>query len=260
MRKQEKLLHILVIVFLAIQPIIDMDYLIYDFLDQFGLPRLSTILRFVVVPLLLIFSFILRDKKKKRTFIAVGTYGVLLLVYFVLHTKQAASLVERLAFTDNFYFNTFQELTYVLTLVIPYFLVYLIYNENFNEKEVKLITCILSASISITILIGDLFVFARSTYYGYTVGNIFTWFNGIYQTYHPRTLASKFFFNEGNTIGILLFMILPMMYYFFYREENKKNKIYLAALIFIQSLSMQMLATRVATYGAVVMPVLFLVI
>ena len=62
MRKQEKLLHILVIAFLAIQPIIDMDYLIYDFLDQFGLPRLSTILRFVVVPLLLIFSFILRDK------------------------------------------------------------------------------------------------------------------------------------------------------------------------------------------------------
>lgn len=260
MRKQEKLLHILVIVFLAIQPIIDMDYLIYDFLDQFGLPRLSTILRFVVVPLLLIFSFILRDKKKKRTFIAIGTYGVLLLVYFVLHAKQAASLVERLAFTDNFYFNTFQELTYVLTLVIPYFLVYLIYNENFNEKEVKLITCILSASISITILIGDLFVFAKSTYYGYTVGNIFTWFNGIYQAYHPRTLASKFFFNEGNTIGILLFMILPMMYYFFYREENKKNKIYLASLIFIQSLSMQMLATRVATYGAVVMPVLFLAI
>ena len=55
-------------------------------------------------------------------------------------------------------------------------------------------------------------------------------------------------------------MILPMIYYFFYREENKKNKLYLASLIFIQSLSMQMLATRVATYGAVVMPVLFLAI
>lgn len=127
-------------------------------------------------------------------------------------------------------------------------------------KELKLMTCILSASISITILIGDLFVFAKSTYYGYTVGNIFTWFNGIYDAYHPRTLASKFFFNEGNTIGILLFMLLPMLYYFFYKEENKKGKRYLGALIFVQSLSMQMLATRVATYGAVVIPVIFLVL
>lgn len=64
MKKSEKILHILVMIFLAIQPIVDMDYLVYDFLDQFGLPRLSTILRFVVVPILLIFSFILRDQKR----------------------------------------------------------------------------------------------------------------------------------------------------------------------------------------------------
>ena len=260
MKKSEKILHLLVIIFLAIQPIVDMDYLIYDFLDQFGLPRLSTILRFVVVPILLIFSFILRDQKKKRTFIAVGSYGVVLLAYFILHAKQASGLVERLALTDNFYFSTFQELTYVLTLVIPYFLIYLIYNEHFNQKELKLITCILSASISVTILFGDLFVFAKSTYYGYTVGNIFTWFNGIYDAYHPRTLASKFFFNEGNTIGILLFMILPMLYYFFYQEKDSQKKKYLGILIFVQSLAMQMLATRVATYGAVVIPALFLVV
>lgn len=260
MKKNEKVLHLLTILLVAIQPIIDMDYLIYDFLDQFGLPRLSTIIRFVIIPLLLIASFIIKDKKKKRTFICVGIYGVALLIYFVLHTKQCINIFDRLALTDNFYFSTFQELTYVLTLVIPYFLIYLIYNEDFKEKELKLITCIESAVISITIVLGDLFVFAKSTYYGYTVGNIFTWFNGIYDSYHPRTLASKFFFNEGNTIGILLFMLLPMMYYFFYKEENKKNKIRLGILIFIQSLSMQMLATRVATYGAVIIPVIFLAI
>lgn len=258
--KKALLLHRLTMIFLAIQPIIDMDYLIYDYLDQFGLPRPSTIIRFVIVPLLIIFSFIVREKKKKKTFVLACIYGVTLLAYFVLHTKQCVAIFDRLALTDNFYFSTFQELTYVSTLVLPYGIVYLSYQEDFNRNEVKLITCILSASISITIVLGDLFVFAKSTYYGYTVGNIFTWFNGIYDSYHPRTLASKFFFNEGNTIGILLFMILPMMYYFFAVSEEKKEKKRLGLLIFIQSLSMQMLATRVATYGAVLIPAVFLVI
>ena len=115
----------------------------------------------------------------------------------------------------------------------------------------------LSGIISIPILIGDLYVFADSTYYGKTVGNVFSWFSGIYSWYHPRTLASKFFFNEGNTIGILLFMILPLMYYFFASAETKKERKKILFLIVIQSMAMQMLATRVATYGAVMMPLIF---
>lgn len=255
-----RLLHGLIIVLIAIQPLIDMDYLFYEFLDSFGLPRFSTVLRFLILPALVILSFVVREKKKKQTFVIAAIYGVLCIGYFFLHCRQAQELFPRLALTDNFHFSLWQELTYVLTLAIPYGMMYVFYHEHFNEEELKKITMFLSAVTGIPIFIGDLFVFGKSTYYGYTVANFFSWFTDIYDWYHPRELASKFFYNEGNTIGILMFMILPMMYYFFYREKDSRTRKLIGVLIFIQSMSMQILATRVATYGAVLIPVMFLVL
>ena len=253
-------LHRLIILLILIQPLIDMDYLFYEQLDALGLPRFSTVIRFLVLPALVIWSFILREKNQKRTFAIAAVYGILFLIYFVLHCRQAAGLVERLWLTDNFRFSIWQELTYVLTLCLPYGVIYICYNETLNRKELRDIVLFSSAIISIPIVIGDFYVFARSTYYGNTVGNFFTWFSGIYDWYHPRTLASKFFFNEGNTIGILLFMLLPILYYFYTSEADKKKRNQILALLVIQSLAMQMLATRVATYGAVLVPVMVLVL
>ena len=254
----EKLLHRMVLLFIFIQPLIDMDYLVFEWLDRFGLPRFSTVIRFIILPLLVLWSFWLREKNKKRTFFIALFYGVVFLIYFVLHARQAEGLVERLWLTDNFRFSTFQELTYCLTLCLPYAVIYFCYNEHPSTTEWKNMVIWSSALISLPIVIGDLYVFAKSTYYGDTVGNFFSWFSGIYKWYHPRTLASKFFFNEGNTIGILLFMLLPLMYACWLGEADKKRKGRIFILILLQSLAMQMLSTRVATYGAVVMPVLFI--
>lgn len=259
MEKKKDILHILVLLFAAVQPLVDMDYLIYGFLDSFGLPRFSTVLRFVVLPMLVLAVFIKREKKKLPVFIAAAVYGAALLGYFVLHSRQAAELAVRLSFTENFRFGLFQELTYVLTLVMPFAVIWMCAKERITRDELKKIVCFESLLTSLTIVLGDLFVFGRSTYYGYTVGNVFSWFTGIYDWYHPRTLASKFFFNEGNTVGILMFMLLPLLYYFLCIAEEKQERKRLTVLIFMQSLAMQMLATRVATYGAVFIPVMFLI-
>lgn len=256
--RKAKIIRYFLLGFLMIQPLIDMDYLIYDFLDAFGLPRFSTILRFVILPLLTLAVFFFHDNKKKKTFLCTLGYGVVLLIYFFFHTKQAMALFPRLDFTKNFYFSTFQELTYVLTLVLPYAIIYMVYVEDIQDFELKRVVIFESLLISLTIVLGDLFVCAKSTYYGETVGNIFSWFTNIYEWYHPRTLASKFFFNEGNTIGILLFMLLPLLYHYYFLAEEKKEKRNLLLLIFINSLAMQMLATRVATYGALIIPVVYL--
>lgn len=256
----EKYLTIAVVLLVALQPLIDMDYLVYPMLDKFGLPRLSTIIRFIIIPLLIIWTFYLKDQNKKKTFIFGGIYGVCLAIYFVLHGKQSLDLLPRLYLTDNFYFNWFHELTYILTLVLPFGITYCIYHLHFSEKLVKNITYFMSSIISIPIFLGDLFVFGKSTYYGYTIANFFSWFNGIYIDNHPRELASKFFFNEGNTIGILMFGLLPLLYYFFSKAKNKKEKGLVLGLIVIHSLSMQILGTRVATYGAVIIPIIFIVL
>ena len=256
----EKVLMWAVILLIALQPLIDMDYMLYDFLDQFGLPRISTIVRFIIIPLLIVLTFYLKDKNKKKTVILGGAYVLCLTVYFALHGMQAIDLYPRLMLTSNFYFNWFQELTYILTLVLPFGLIYCIYHLHFSDKIIRNITYFMSSIVAIPIFIGDLFVFGKSTYYQYTVANFFSWFNGIYETYHPRELASKFFFNEGNTIGILMFALLPLLYYFFSKASSKKEKILVGILILIHSLSMQILATRVATYGAVLIPICFLIL
>ena len=64
----ERSLHICVILAVMLQPLIDLDYLCYDFLNSLGLPRISTVIRFIVLPALILWSFFLRDKNKKKTF------------------------------------------------------------------------------------------------------------------------------------------------------------------------------------------------
>ncbi|MCI5773557.1 MAG: O-antigen ligase family protein [Erysipelotrichaceae bacterium] len=256
----EKVLMWAVILLIALQPLIDMDYLIYDFLDQFGLPRLSTIIRFIIIPLLILGTFYLKDQNKKKTVVFGGLYAICLAVYYYFHCQQAVAIYPDLSLTTNFQFNWFQELTYILTLVLPYGVVYCIYNLHFSEKIIKNITYFMSSIIAIPIFLGDVFVFGKSTYYGYTIASFISWFTGIYENNHPRELASKFFFDEGNTIGILMFALLPLLYYFFSKATSKKEKIGVGALILVHSLSMQILGTRVATYGALLLPACFLVL
>ena len=256
----EHILHLLIIALVAVQPLIDMDYLFYETLDRMGLPRFSTIIRFVILPLLVILTFFLREKPKKKVFALAAVYGLILAGYFVMHHRQAVLLRERILFTDNFIYSAYQELVYITTLVLPFAIVYLTYHDHMRREDIKRIVLFESAVISVPIVLGDLFVFGKSTYYGYTVANLFSWFTDIYNWYHPRTLASKFFFNEGNTIGILMFMLLPLLYCIREEETDRTRRRRVSVLIFLQSMSMQMLATRVATYGAVMIPVLFLVL
>jgi len=257
---QDTFLHMAVVLLIIIQPIIDMDYLAYGFLHSIHLPRPSTLIRFLVIPALILWSFFRKDRNRKKTLLLAVCYGACLGIYFVLHCRQAEALYPVLSFTTNFKFTVYQELTYVVTLVMPFGMIYCFYQMHFEEQTLKKIFLSLSGIISIPIFLGDLFVFGKSTYYGNTVANFFTWTTDIYQHYHPRTLASKFFFNEGNTIGIVLFMILPILYYYFSRAKSRKERAGIGALIAVQSLSMQILATRVATYGAVIVPVLFLAV
>lgn len=240
---------------IALQPVLDLDYLIYPMLNQIGLPRPSTIIRFLIIPILILWAWLKKDQNKKRTFVFSAIYIAVLAVYFILHCKNAAGLYERLNLTTNFEFVLSYEFTYCFTLVIPYFIIYLIYQCNWKEAVLKKITLITSAVISIPIVISDIFLFGKSTYVGMTAASIFSWFNdSTYELFTPREVACKFFFEEGNTTGIVLFMILPLLYYFLSRENTKKGKILTSSLIVFHSLAMLMLSTRVAAYGAALVP------
>ena len=97
----EKVILTLLIGLVVLQPVFDLDYLIADWLDQFGLPRLSTIIRFIIIPLLVLFVFI-HDKHKKSTVILGGFYGVALAIYFYFHCQNAIEVFPKLYFHPTF--------------------------------------------------------------------------------------------------------------------------------------------------------------
>lgn len=258
---KENHLQIMVISIFLLQIIFELDGVIYEFLDQFGLPRPSTLFHMIIIPLMVLIVFIRNENKKRRTTALFGAYFIFLAVYFVLHCINASVIRDELYLTGNFIYSHFQEFTYVFTLVIPYFIIYAFYRADFKEKTILNAILIASFTVSILILAGDIFLFGESTYNPFgTKASIFTWFSGIYDVYHPRDLASKFFFPEGNTLGIYQFIILPVLYYAFEKAKSRKEQLTVLAAIVLQSLAMVVLSTKVATYGTIIIPAASLVV
>lgn len=247
----------LVFVIVTLHPFIELDY---NFVLPF--PRLTTVVDFVILPILVIITFFVVEKNKKKVLKFAIPYGIILGVYFVYHCLRSNDLQYKLFLPNNYVFVIADELFYFITLMLPLVYIWVFNLTNISEKIMEKIVLTLSCTISLPIFISNLFVFGKSTYQGYTIANFLSWFSLPFDNefYHPRKYATKFFFEEGNTIGIIMFMILPFLYYFAYKNKDFRKKIAIYSLIVIQSLSMIILSTRVATYGAVLIPAAMLAI
>ena len=252
-------LFVLIFGIVTLHPIIELDYLIGD---KLPIPRLTTIIDFIVLPLLVILTYIFFEKNKKKVITLFGIYVLIFGTYFILHCKNANDIQYTIHLTENFYFSITDEIVYTITLLLPLVYIYVFSLSNISEAIIKKISVSLSCFTALPIFISNLFVFGKSTYQGYTIANFLSWFSLPFTRYwhHPRKYATKFFFEEGNTIGILMLMVLPFLYYFFYKEKNKFKKTLLGLLILIHSLAMIILSTRLATYCSVLIPIAMLII
>ncbi|MBR0462257.1 MAG: O-antigen ligase family protein [Erysipelotrichaceae bacterium] len=243
----------------AFHPLLELDYLLDGLLP---IPRLTTVINFIVLPLLVLLVFFAYEKNKKRIATMFGIYAAVFAVYYVIHCYSANNIQYTIYLTKNFYFSLYDETAYTLTLLLPLVYVYVFYLSDINERILKKICITLSATTSLPIFISNLFVFGMSTYAGYTKDSFLSWFSLPFDAKecHPRYYATKFFFEEGNTIGILMLMVLPFLYYFLYKEKDRKRKAVLTALIVIHSLSMIILSTRLATYTSAIIPAAMFII
>lgn len=249
-------IYIITFVLVVLHPVIELDYLAYPFLNSLGLPRFTTIINCLIYPLLIVLTFFFFEKNKKRTLLFSIIYGILFLIYFYLHTKNAYIVRQQVYLPNNYWFSLFDEIIYCLYLIIPLAYIWVFNKQEIREDTYKYIVYGISLFTGIPIFLGDILGFGFSTYLGYTKDSIFSWFSLPFDefSHHPRYYAGKFFFEEGNTIGILMTMILPLMYYFFLKEKDKIKKIIFGIMIFIHSLSMIILTTRVATMCAFIIP------
>lgn len=242
---------------IALHPIVELDYLAYDFLGF----RLTTIVNILLLPSLAILTFFLFEDNKKRTIIFSAIYALILGAYFLVHVNVLNDILPKLYLTGNFYFSIVDEILYTVTMFTPLVYIWVFNKQNVNENTLKKIVLTLSTTVTLPVVISNIFVFGQSTYGDYTIDNIFSWFSLPFSEYNrPKYYATKFFFEEGNTTGVLLLMILPFLFYFFLREVNKKSKVLIGVEVFLQILAMYMLSTRVASYGTILICVAMLAI
>lgn len=236
---------------IILQPFFDIDYLLYPILNPIGIPLPSTIFYFIILPILIVLTFLLKEKNKKRVMYIAGFYLTIVAIYFIFHHLFVKDLFEQLYLTNRYIYTFGTELRYVITLVIPFGLIYAFFKSEFNKNTISRIVILSSIFISVPIFLSNLFLFGPATYYeGPILANFPTWFFGVYDTLHPKALTTKFFFSEGNTTGIILFSLYPLL---IRQLFETKRKWLILSLIIIQGWAMYVLATRVATYGVPLM-------
>ena len=203
----------LIFVLIALHPFYELDYLFAKVLPF----RFTTLVNFVVYPLLVFGIFLLCEKNKKRVIIFSSIYLVLLIAYFIPHCLTGFYLQDNIHLTNLYYFTVYDEVFYIATLLIPLCFVYAYRLSELKEVVLENISICMSFVISVPIVVSNIFKFGQTTYETKMAGNIFDWFSLPFDAtkHHPRNYATKFFFKEGNTIGILMTMVLPLMYYFF---------------------------------------------
>lgn len=248
----------LLIALIIVQPIIDMDGELYRYLDPLGIPLPSTLVFFIGMPLVFVLAFFILEKNKKRTFIFSALYGGSVLVYFVLHHLITKDMFELLYLSNRYTYTFNDELRYVLTLFIPFGLIYAFFKSEINQSVFDKIVFYTSILIAFPLFFSNLLLMSPATYYnGPTLANFPTWFFGIYDTFQPKQLASKFYFSEGNTTGIILFSLFPLLINGFYKSEKTIKYV---IVMFIHGAAMLILGTRVGTYGAALMLAVTLVV
>lgn len=248
----------LIFVLIALHPFYELDYLFAKVLPF----RFTTLVNFVIYPLLVFGVFLLCENNKKKVIIFSSIYLILLIVYFIPHCLTGFYLQDNIHLTNLYYFTVYDEVFYIATLLIPLCFIYAYKFCDLKETVLRNITMCISLFVSVPIVVSNIFKFGQTTYETKMAGNIFDWFSLPFDAtkHHPRNYATKFFFKEGNTIGILMTMVLPLMYYFFLKEKDKRKKTIIGILIVFDSLTMMILGTRVAAYCALLIPITVLII
>ncbi|MFR7896759.1 O-antigen ligase family protein, partial [Turicibacter sanguinis] len=186
---------------------------------------------------------------KKRIYWAI--IAIIWIAYVVLHFISTKNL--DLFLPANYQFLTGIELKYILTMTLPFVLMYVVWMANFSEKSFNRVILCVSTFVCGVIFITDLLAISKGSYGGYTQSSFISWFMGGYEQYKATQLTSKGFFQEANVIGALLFTLLPLLYKVLYEVKRKWP---VMILIVIHSLCMMIVGTRVATLGTIAVAVI----
>lgn len=194
---------------------------------------------------------------KKKEFIPLIIYTVILFIYIIFHGLNILNFDESIFYRADI--NVFKESYYIIrTFYFPVLFLFVlcknrnILDINFYKKIIKMLIILISFSIVIL----NIFKLSFATY---QEKNFFIDYN-IFDFYKAdisyKLLSTRGWFNSANEISAILATLLPINIYYLFKE-NKKNNYLLYA---VQVISMIILGTRVSTYCSILISGLFILI
>lgn len=247
-----KIIMNLLLIFIAIEPIIDL-YFLFDekyMILGFAIPTLVRLLGIFVLGLMFLLTI------KKREFILYLSYILIIIIYVFFHHLNALNFTD---FYDDYDFgyNLVSEVFYIIRMLIPLAIIVITSHENISDKKLNNLLFILILLICGSIIFSNIFVISTGSYSKEKIkGSILCWFvkDKCNLTYFD--LASKGFFLDANRISALLVLITPLCFYVFLKKPNLKNII----MLILNMLGMFMLGTKVSTFGFVIILLISIII
>ncbi|MEG2985450.1 MAG: O-antigen ligase family protein, partial [Peptostreptococcaceae bacterium] len=248
-----KIKYYLLILFIIIQPILDIHYFYTEKVVNIIGFSPSTIIRIVVVFILALLTLItLRDKK---IWVTIVVYLSLVLIYTIFHIINAKNFNTPVP--NDLGYSVIGELFYIIRMLIPFIIIIITMSTSVSRMDYERAIKIITSSISLTIVLSNIFKVSLASYgTGIIKQNIFGWFTGAYETYKYSDLASRGLFNSANQISALLVLLLPIMFIIYTYQQNIKNLL----IIILTLISMIMLGTKVALYGALISVIIYFMV
>ena len=240
-----KLKYYLLLLFIVIQPLLDIYYLYTDkVVNMFGFSP-STIIRVGITGLLVLLTLL--TLKDKKSWIFIISYTIIVAMYTIFHLINAMNFKSLVP--GDFNYSFISEVLYIIRLMIPLCIVFIASNIKITKNDFDYAIKIILILISGSIVISNILKISLSSYTNEVIkDNIFGWFTGAYEQYNYSSLASKGIFNFANQISALLVLLLLVMLAIYVRKNSRINLFIILTTI----IAMIMLGTKVALFGAII--------
>ena len=257
-QKLNKINKYLLIIFFMLQPILELILSTFKN-DKFTIAGISiaTLIRYGLLAVI-IFIAVISNIKRKSTKMFIGLL-VLYAVYIALHyinIRNFDSVILGTSMSKGFV----TVAMYVSKFIIPVSIIYLVFILRFNYKDMKVCVLFVASFVALLIIITNLF---GADYVAYSfednphlAGNIIKWFDKDFLYDDWRLLTSRGLYSSGNELSSFFVVLLPIVFWISLKE--KKSWYFLIALV--QMISMLLIGTRIAVYGAIILSVATLII
>lgn len=240
---EKRKLLIAFIIFLIIQPILDIYILFTDEVINIFIFSPATIIRMLVIGVLfIILLFTNKNKKHIKYFII---YGIVFAIYTGLHIYNCINIDNNI--NPNYRVSILSEFFYLIRMLLPLLVIYISYNLKMDFKSLSKIIISVILIFSIIVVVTHLLKISFKSYSEQNVvitQNIIDWFFNEDQVVNQNESLSKGWFRGANQLGNLLIMLLPISLYITVKQTNKLN----CFTVFIQIFSCIIIGTRIASY------------